>query len=133
MNKFGFSFQQATVTTSFKTAGIVTAAAAAASGVQVRRGMVEELDLGQEAAPNATDCDVQWDVSRQTAANALAGSAALASSVRARSACARSETKRLSGLPCGTFLAAIHPLRINDKVPTTKGVNSKLLIVSPCQ
>jgi len=68
MSDFGFAFNQATVTSSYKTAGLVTAAAAAASGVQIRRGKIFDLELGQLSAPNATDCPVQWDVSRQTAA-----------------------------------------------------------------
>jgi hypothetical protein len=59
---------QNTMTTTFKTAGIVTAAAAAASGIQVRRVRIWEFDFGIQGPPNATDTSIQIDISKQTAA-----------------------------------------------------------------
>lgn len=53
----------ATITTSYKTAAV----AYATSAVQLRRGKVMELILGATGVPNATDCPIQWDLSRQTA------------------------------------------------------------------
>src|SRR5258707_9661122 len=65
---YGISGQQATTTNAnFKTAITVGAAAAAASGIQLRRGRIIELNLGQNGAPSATDCAVLYDISRCTA------------------------------------------------------------------
>jgi hypothetical protein len=66
MPDYGLTFSQNTLTTSFKTAGIIAAAAAAASGIQVKRGKVFDLNVGQGGAPSATDTPIQWDVSRST-------------------------------------------------------------------
>lgn len=55
---------QQAMTSTFKTLVALTAS----SGTAVRRGKLFELDIGQSAAPNATDCDVLYDVSRQTGA-----------------------------------------------------------------
>lgn len=63
MAKLAIACNQATLTTTYKTVGIATAAASAP-----RRGRLYDLLLGASAAPNATDCNLQLDVSRQTAA-----------------------------------------------------------------
>lgn len=68
MANYGFnnspvSGQQA-LTSTFKSLAILTAS----NSVAVRRGKIYELNWGQSAAPNATDCDIVYDVSRQTAA-----------------------------------------------------------------
>jgi hypothetical protein len=65
-NNSPVSGQQA-LTTTFKTLVVLTAA----SGTALRRGRMYELDWGQSAAPNATDCDIVYDVSRQTAAGTV--------------------------------------------------------------
>jgi hypothetical protein len=63
-----FSIQQnALSNASFKTAGTFGAAAAAASGVQIRRGRLLDILIGQNGTPNGTDCGVLYDVSRCTA------------------------------------------------------------------
>jgi len=54
---------QATVSTSYKTAISVTAA----SSGTLRRGRVFDFSIGPQAAPNSTDCSIQWDLSRMTA------------------------------------------------------------------
>jgi len=48
---------------SFKTALSLTAATAT-----LKRGKLTDLTVGADGAPNATDCQIVWDVSRQTAA-----------------------------------------------------------------
>lgn len=55
---------QQTLTSTYKTQAVLNAS----SGTAVRRGKLYEINWGQSAAPNATDCDVIYDVSRQTAA-----------------------------------------------------------------
>jgi hypothetical protein len=67
MANFSLAHTQSTLTTTYKTSGELAAASAAASGVEIRRGKVFEFDFGQTGVPNATDCPVQWDVSRITA------------------------------------------------------------------
>jgi len=64
---YGFAFNNASSSTTYRTAGLVAAASAAASGVQIRRGRLYEFGVGQLGSPSATDCDLQWDVSRITA------------------------------------------------------------------
>lgn len=54
---------QQALTTTFKTLVALTAATAT-----LRRGQLWEIDVGADAAPNATDCPITWDISRQTAA-----------------------------------------------------------------
>ena len=51
------------LTTTFKTILALTAATAS-----LRRGKLMELMVGPDGAPNATDCQIIYDVSRQTAA-----------------------------------------------------------------
>jgi hypothetical protein len=62
----GYSIQgaQATLTTTYKTALIVTAAA---SGT-IRRGKVYDINVAAQSAPASTDTNIQFDLSRQTAA-----------------------------------------------------------------
>ena len=54
---------QQNLSTSFKS--LVGLNAATAS---LRRGRLWEIEVGTDAAPNATDCPVTWDIARQTAA-----------------------------------------------------------------
>lgn len=64
---YKFAVQQNALTNaSFKTAGSVNAAAAAASGVQIRRGRILDILIGQNGAPSGTDCGINYDVSRIT-------------------------------------------------------------------
>jgi hypothetical protein len=56
---------QATVTTTYRTAGQLAAAG--------RRAMVYEIEFGQNGALATTDCQVQWDVSRTASTAALVG------------------------------------------------------------
>jgi hypothetical protein len=55
---------QATTDTTYKTAIIVTAAA---SGT-IRRGKVFDINVAAQGAPASTDTNIQFDLSRQTAA-----------------------------------------------------------------
>lgn len=64
--KFAFA-SGALSNASFKTGATFGAAAAAASGIQLRRGRLVDLILGQNGAPSGTDCAVNYDVSRCTA------------------------------------------------------------------
>lgn len=52
----------AALTTTYKTPALVNASAA----IQLTRGRVMELIMGATGAPNATDCPIQWDMSRLT-------------------------------------------------------------------
>jgi hypothetical protein len=54
---------QTNMTTSFKS---VTGLAAQTTGL--RRAFIFEFDVGASAVPNATDCEIVWDLSAQTAA-----------------------------------------------------------------
>jgi hypothetical protein len=54
---------QQVLTTTFKTQFAVTAVTAT-----LRRGQIIELSYGADGAPNATDCNIVYDVSAQTAA-----------------------------------------------------------------
>jgi hypothetical protein len=62
MADYSLAFQQATVTTAYKTAGLI---AVGANNGAVRRLRLFEFSIGQ-GTPNATDSALQWDVSRQT-------------------------------------------------------------------
>jgi len=62
MAKYMVVGNQATVSSSYKSAAVVTAGATA-----MRRGKVAEMILGASANPNATDTYLQFDLSRQTA------------------------------------------------------------------
>ena len=66
MPDFGVAFNQATSSTSYKTALAIAAASAAASGVQIRRAKLFDISIGQSGPPNSTDTSIQWDVSRTT-------------------------------------------------------------------
>ncbi len=54
---------QQALTTTFKTQAAITAATAT-----LARGRIYEMNFGADGAPNATDCNIVYDVSRQTAA-----------------------------------------------------------------
>lgn len=54
---------QQNLSTAFKTIVALTAATAS-----LRRGYLMELAFGADGAPNATDCQIVYDVARQTAA-----------------------------------------------------------------
>ncbi len=60
---------QSTVSTAYKSAGVLYESAT------VRRLMIYEIEMGQTGGLSSSDCQVQWDVSRFSATNALAGSA----------------------------------------------------------
>jgi len=69
MPDYGIAFSQATTTTTYKTALALAAASAAASGIQIRRGKIFELNFGHGGPPNSTDTSIQWDVSRTATYN----------------------------------------------------------------
>ena len=70
MPDYGFAFQQATLSTSYKTAGVI----GPSSGVApLRRVRIFEFSVGQ-GTPNATDSAIQWDMSRVTAWTTYAAS-----------------------------------------------------------
>ncbi len=56
---------QQALTTTFKTQMSLTAATGAAT---LKRGWIYEWEVGADGAPNATDCAIVYDWSRQTAA-----------------------------------------------------------------
>jgi hypothetical protein len=63
---------QSTVSTTYKTTGVLYCNTAANTA---RRIMVYEIEMGQTGGLSSSDCQCQWDVSRFSATNALAGSA----------------------------------------------------------
>ena len=56
---------QGTVTTTYRSAGVLAAAG--------RRAMVYEIEFGQNGALATTDCQCQWDVSRTASTAGLVG------------------------------------------------------------
>lgn len=64
MARYVVAGNQSTVSSSYKTGTAVYAAAS----VSIRRGKIFRIAVGQSSAPNATDVNVQFDLSRQTAA-----------------------------------------------------------------
>jgi hypothetical protein len=56
---------QQNLSSSYKTIIAMTAATGAAT---LKRGWIYEAEVGADGAPNATDCAIVWDWSRQTAA-----------------------------------------------------------------
>ena len=66
---------QGTVSTTYKSSGILYCNTVASTQ---RRIMAYELEFGQTGALSSTDCQCQWDVSRFSATNALAGKAVVA-------------------------------------------------------
>src|SRR4051812_4775147 len=54
---------QTNMTTTFKSVTGIAAATAT-----LRRAFIYEFDVGASAVPNATDCEIVWDLSAQTAA-----------------------------------------------------------------
>lgn len=56
---------QQNLASAYKTLVALTAATGAAT---LKRGWIYELEVGLDGAPNATDCAVTWQWSRQTAA-----------------------------------------------------------------
>jgi hypothetical protein len=76
MARYSAPLQQATVSSSFKSLGVLWA------GSTARRLSLYEFDLGQPGALNtSTDCQMQYDVSRFTLTNAGAGTAATPASL----------------------------------------------------
>lgn len=63
MPKFLVPGNQATLTTTYKTGALIHATTGA-----LARGAVTELMMGPTGVPNATDCSIQWDMSKITAA-----------------------------------------------------------------
>jgi hypothetical protein len=63
---------QVAITSTFKTQVSITAATAT-----LCRGRVYEMNFGADGAPNATDCNIVYDVSRQTNITTGAGGAAV--------------------------------------------------------
>lgn len=55
---------QQNMSSSFKTIVVVTAATGATT---LRRGWIDEVDVGADGAPNSTDCTIVWSWDRQTA------------------------------------------------------------------
>lgn len=63
MGRYTVPGNVAALSTVMQSAGVVYATSGAA-----RRGFVVGLDVGAAGAPNATDCQIQWELIRQTAA-----------------------------------------------------------------
>ena len=72
MANYGAPILQGTISTTYKSAGVLYANTAANTA---RRIQLYEIEMGQTGPLASTDCQVQWDVSRFSATNSLAGSA----------------------------------------------------------
>lgn len=59
---------QQNLSSSFKTIDLVTAATGATT---LRRGWIDEVEVGADGTINSTDCQVLWDWSVQTAAGTI--------------------------------------------------------------
>lgn len=55
---------QQNLSTAFKT---IVYTVAATGATTLRRGWWDEIDVGQDGAPNATDCTIVWSIDRTTA------------------------------------------------------------------
>jgi hypothetical protein len=73
MANYELPLLQGTITTTYKTAGILMCNTG--GGATARRIMVYEIEMGQTGPLSSTDCQVQWDVSRFSATNALVATA----------------------------------------------------------
>jgi hypothetical protein len=62
-----------TCTTTYKTGGM--AYASSTNGSALRRGKIYEFLMGASSLPNATDCAIEYDISRMSSTGSLAGSA----------------------------------------------------------
>jgi hypothetical protein len=78
MPQYSVTGQQGTVSASYKTAIGISAATANASGVLIRRAKVYDINMSAAGAPSSTDTNIQFDLSRQTAAGSQASSSAFA-------------------------------------------------------
>lgn len=67
MPDYYMPFTASTSSGSYRTAGVVAAANTNATGIQIRRGRIFEVNIGEAGPPNSTDTSIQWDVSRFTA------------------------------------------------------------------
>ena len=56
---------QTNITTTYTAAGHSLSLTSATAGGP-RRGFIYEFDVGADGTPNATDCAISWDISRQT-------------------------------------------------------------------
>jgi hypothetical protein len=61
----------ATTTTTYKSGGLVYASTT--NGSSLRRGKLYEFLMGASSLPNATDCAIEYDITRITATTAIAG------------------------------------------------------------
>lgn len=61
-----------TASTAYKTGGL--AYASSGNGSALRRGKLYEFLMGASSLPNATDCAIEYDISRMTGTGTLAGS-----------------------------------------------------------
>jgi hypothetical protein len=63
---------QGSLTTTYKTAALLLV------GSTARRAMVYEIEMGQTGGLSSTDCQVQWDVSRNSTTNLFTATAVTA-------------------------------------------------------
>ena len=63
-NKLNATPSQTNLATTFTAAGHSLSLTAATA--TLRRAFIYEFDVGADGAPNATDCAISWDMSRQT-------------------------------------------------------------------
>jgi len=73
MANYEAALVQATVTTTYRSAGVLAAAG--------RRSMVYEIEFGQNGSLATTDCQVQWDVSRTASTASLAPNSPVAANL----------------------------------------------------
>jgi hypothetical protein len=110
MARYAFSNTTAGSQQSVAVGFIVTNAVLAATGATtLRRGWIDELEVGADGSINATDCQVLWDWSRQTL-NDGTSTAGVANPT-----------------PDGADAAALLTYRVNYSVQPTVAANSSLL------
>lgn len=64
----GLAGSQQNLSTAYKSIVTITAATGATT---LRRGWIDEIEVGADGTPNATDCQIVWDWSKQTAAGTI--------------------------------------------------------------
>ena len=69
MSNFEGPVLQATITTTYKTAALLLV------GSTARRAMLYEAEMGQTGGLSSTDCQVQWDLSRNSTTNLFTATA----------------------------------------------------------
>ena len=87
---------------------------AATGATTLRRGWWDEIDVGQDGSPNATDCSVTWSVDRMTAAGT--GTSATAAPTETNDAAALlTNTVNYTAEPTVTAATSLLGLALNQR------------------